>query len=104
VRGEALKGPARMPEGGTRRQGYIMRPVPVRSPRTGGISNKKTRDEDRRLKEKGEHGIHPVVPPALLDRPDMGRHHDLYCRKLARQNYKQRASLHDQDNAVIRES
>jgi hypothetical protein len=26
-----------------------------------------------------------LFPRALLDRPDMGRHHDLGCRKLARQ-------------------
>jgi hypothetical protein len=38
----------------------------VRSPRTGDISEKKTSDEDRRLKEKGEHGIHLVVPPRFL--------------------------------------
>src|ERR1700722_11325940 len=28
-----------------------------------------------------------LFPRALLDRPDMGRHHDLGCRKLARQNH-----------------
>jgi hypothetical protein len=63
---KALKGPARMPEGGTRRQGYIVRLAPVRSPCTSDVPSKKTRDEDRRLKEKGEHGIHPVVPPRFL--------------------------------------
>jgi hypothetical protein len=30
---------------------------------------------------------------ALLDRPDMGRHHELQSQKLARQNYKQRAQV-----------
>jgi len=38
----------------------------MRAPRASDISNKKTRDEDRRLKEKGEHGIHLVVPPRFL--------------------------------------
>ena len=50
----------------TRRQVYVMRLAPVRSPRTRGISNQKTRDEDRRLKEKCEHGIHLVIPPRFL--------------------------------------
>jgi hypothetical protein len=34
-----------------------------------------------------------LFPRALLDRPDMGRHHDLKCRKLARQNHKPRAQV-----------
>jgi hypothetical protein len=51
---------------GAGRQAHISRLTPVRSPRTNGISRQKTRDEDRRLKEKGEHGIHLVVPLRFL--------------------------------------
>jgi len=51
---------------GTRRQGHVLRLAPVRTPCASGISNKEAGDEDRRLKEKGEHGIHLVVPPRFL--------------------------------------
>jgi len=43
-----------------------LRLAPVRTPCASGISNKEAGDEDRRLKEKGEHGIHLVVPPRFL--------------------------------------
>jgi len=47
----------------TRRQGDVLRLTAVPAPRASGISNKEAGDEDRRLKEKCEHGIHLVVPP-----------------------------------------
>jgi len=43
-----------------------MRLAPVRSPGTDNISGEETRNENRRLKEKSEHGMHPVIPPRLF--------------------------------------
>jgi hypothetical protein len=64
VRQKALEGPAGMPEHrSTRRQVQVSRLAPARAPCASGISDNKPRDKDRRLKEKGEHGIHLVVPP-----------------------------------------
>jgi hypothetical protein len=78
LRRNALKSPAGMSKHrGAGSEGCILRLAAMRSPRANGISKKETPDEDRRLKEKSEHGIHPIVPPVLLRRPDIGRHHDL---------------------------
>jgi hypothetical protein len=48
-----------------RLHGDELRPTP-RPPCAGGVSGKETRDKDRRLKEKSEHGMHPVIPPRFL--------------------------------------
>jgi hypothetical protein len=62
----------------------------MRAPRASGISNKKTCDEDRR-KEKGEHGIHLVVPPArFLIARIWGDIMIWDARKLARQTHNAR--------------
>jgi hypothetical protein len=47
-------------------------PTPVPAPRASDISDGKARDEDRRLKEKSEHRMHPVIPPRFLIAPDKG--------------------------------
>jgi hypothetical protein len=62
-------------------EGCELRPAPVRTPRTGGISDDETCHENRRLKKKSEHGLHPVIPRAYLS-PRIGRHHDFKCGKL----------------------
>jgi hypothetical protein len=58
-------------------KGGKLRPTPP-SPRTGDISDKETRDENRRLKEKSEHGLHPVIPPRFFI-ARIGRDDDLMC-------------------------
>ena len=45
------------------RVGQVLRMAPVRPPRKRGISNTETGDEDRRLDEKSQHRIRPVVAP-----------------------------------------
>jgi hypothetical protein len=91
---------------GARRERRISRLAAMRSPRTNGISKKETPDEDRRLKEKSEHGIHPIVPPVLLCHPDIGRHHDLAgtcpSEKAVAIIAKPPAQIPRQDHAVIR--
>jgi hypothetical protein len=49
-----------------RREARELRLAPVRSPRTDNISGEETRNENRRLKEKSEHGMHPVIPPRFF--------------------------------------
>ena len=50
----------------TRREARKLRLAPVRPPRADDISGEETRNENRRLKEKSEHGVHPVIPPRFL--------------------------------------
>jgi hypothetical protein len=77
-----LERPAWMPEHrDARRDTYELGPAPVRAPHASGVSDDDTRHENRRLKEKREHGLHPVIPPRLSIAP-IGRHHDFKCGKL----------------------
>lgn len=64
-----------------RREVGKLSPAPVQAPRAGGISDKNTRDENRRLKEKNEHGMHLVISPRLLIAP-IGAASHLQCREL----------------------
>jgi hypothetical protein len=64
-----------------RREVGKLSPAPVQAPRAGGISDKNTRDENRRLKEKNEHGMHLVISPRLLIAP-IGAASRLQCREL----------------------
>jgi hypothetical protein len=48
----------------TRFKGGELRPMPP-PPCASEISNKEARDENRRLKEKSEHGIHPNILPSV---------------------------------------
>jgi hypothetical protein len=41
----------------------------MRSPCAHGVSKEETRDKDRRLDEKGQHGIRPVIVPAISSSP-----------------------------------
>lgn len=64
---QALERPARMAEGrDARREARELRLATVRPPGANNISGAETRDEKRRLKEKSEHGMHPVIPPRFL--------------------------------------
>jgi hypothetical protein len=52
--------------------------APLQPPGTSGVSDGNTRSENRRLKEKNEHGLHPVIPPLLHHHhPDIWRDDDL---------------------------
>lgn len=76
-----LERPAWMPEHRhARRDTYELGPAPVRAPHASSISDDDTGHENRRLKEKSEHGLHPVIPPRLSIAP-IGRHHDFQVRK-----------------------
>jgi hypothetical protein len=56
-----------MPEGrDARRKRRELGLAPVRPPGASSISDDQTGNENRRLKEKSEHGMHPVIPPRFL--------------------------------------
>jgi hypothetical protein len=44
-------------------EGREPRLSPMRPPGANGISANKPRNENRRLKEKSEYRMHPVIPP-----------------------------------------
>jgi hypothetical protein len=50
----------------TRREASELRLAPLRPPCADDITGSETRDENRRLKEKSEHGMHPVILPRFL--------------------------------------
>jgi hypothetical protein len=50
----------------TRREAREVRLAPLRPPRADDITGSETRHENRRLKEKSEHGLHPVILPRFL--------------------------------------
>jgi hypothetical protein len=62
-----------MPEGRyPRREPGELRPTSP-PPCASDVSDKEARDENRRLKEKIDHGLHPIIPPRLLHRPEWGK-------------------------------
>src|SRR5579862_6254678 len=84
----------------TRRDGYKLAPAPMRAPQANIISDDGTHRENRRLKEKSEHGLHPVIPPRLSIAP-IGRYRDFKCGKLtlhrlAMRSQTIRANSHDE--------
>jgi hypothetical protein len=81
-----------------RRDGCKLCLAPMRAPHANGISDDGTCHENRRLKEKSEHGLHPVIPPRLTIAP-IGRHHDFKCgtltlHRLAMRSQTIRANSH----------
>jgi hypothetical protein len=49
-----------------RREARELRLATLRPPSANNVSDAKTRHENRRLKEKSEHGMHPVIPPRFF--------------------------------------